>query len=179
MYAKETIKFALTASNGAVLSVIDKMIDAATTFPKPNGGCHPLWVLGHLTMVEGMIPVVLYGDSHPVGEWQRYFGEYSEPVADAGAYPSFAAVREKYLELREEPKASRVAQQGGLGQADQGPTERPRAGICDSRAQFSRANAAPADASQPVTDALRAAGRTAFAIQAASKEAGAVLTVSR
>ena len=101
MHTKEAIQFALTVSNRAVLSVIDKMSDAATTFPTPNGGCHPLWVLGHLTMVEGMIPMVLYGEKNPVAEWQNYFGENSEPIADAGAYPPFAAVREKYLELRE------------------------------------------------------------------------------
>ncbi len=51
MQTKEAIKFALTVSNGAVLSVIDEMSAAATTFPTPNGGCHPLWVLGHLTLI--------------------------------------------------------------------------------------------------------------------------------
>src|SRR5215471_18664448 len=101
MHTKEAIQFALTVSNGAVLSAIDKMSDAATTFPTPNGGCHPLWVLGHLTMVEGAIPSVLYGEKNPVAEWQKYFGENSVPVADASAYPPFAEVREKYLELRE------------------------------------------------------------------------------
>jgi hypothetical protein len=52
MHTKDAIKFALTLSNGAVLSVIDEMSGAATTFPTPNGGCHPLWVLGHLTLIE-------------------------------------------------------------------------------------------------------------------------------
>ncbi len=52
MHTKDAIKFALAVSNGAVLSVIDEMSGAATTFPTPNGGCHPLWVLGHLTLVE-------------------------------------------------------------------------------------------------------------------------------
>ena len=59
MYTKEAIQFALRVSNGSVMSVIDKMSDASTTFPTPNGGCHPLWVLGHLTVVEGSLP----GDS--------------------------------------------------------------------------------------------------------------------
>src|SRR5260370_30409635 len=101
MASKEASKSALTLSNRAVLSAIDKISDAATTFPTPNGGCHPLWVLGHLTVVEGMIPAVLYGEAHSVGEWQKYFGENTEPVADAGAYPAFAEVRAKELELRE------------------------------------------------------------------------------
>ncbi len=56
MHTKDAIKFALTVSNGAVLSVIDEMSGAPTTFPTPNGGCHPLWVLGHLALIEGIDP---------------------------------------------------------------------------------------------------------------------------
>ena len=102
MHTKDAIKFALAVSNGAVLSVIDEMSGAATTFPTPNGGCHPLWVLGHLTLVEGMIPAVLFGEKNPAADWQQYFGENSEPVADAKAYPPFSEVREKYRQLREQ-----------------------------------------------------------------------------
>src|SRR5260370_8048593 len=102
MHTKSAIKFALTVSNGAVLSVIDEMSAAAMTFPTANGGCHPLWVLGHLTLIEGSIPAILFGDKNAAAEWQRYFGESSEPVADATAYPPFAEVREKYRQLREQ-----------------------------------------------------------------------------
>jgi hypothetical protein len=69
MRTKEAIQFALALSNGAVLSAIDKMSDAALTFPTPNRGCHPLWVLGHLAVVEGMIPEVLFGQKNPAEEW--------------------------------------------------------------------------------------------------------------
>ena len=72
MRIKEFIQSALDASDRAVPSVIDKMSDAPTTFPPPNGGCHPLWVLGHLAFVEGMIPTVLFGEPNPVAEWQKY-----------------------------------------------------------------------------------------------------------
>ena len=102
MHTKDAIQFALTVSNGAVLSAIDEMSGAATTYPTPNGGCHPLWVLGHLTLVEGMIPAVLFGYKNPAAEWQQYFGENSEPVSDPSAYPPFTEVREKYLQLREQ-----------------------------------------------------------------------------
>jgi uncharacterized damage-inducible protein DinB len=102
MHTKDAIKFALSVSNGAVLSVIDEMSDAVTTFPTPNGGCHPLWVLGHLTLVEGSIPAILFGEKNPAVEWQQYFGENSEPFADVTAYPPFAEVRKKYLQLREQ-----------------------------------------------------------------------------
>jgi hypothetical protein len=101
MQTKDAIKFALTVSNRAVLSVIDEMSGAATTFPTPNGGCHPLWVLGHLALVEGTIPEVFFGEQNPAAGWAPQFGEGSEAVADAGAYPPFAEVRQKYLQLRE------------------------------------------------------------------------------
>ena len=45
------------------------MSGAPTTFPTPNGGCHPLWVLGHLALVEGMIPAALFGEPNPAADW--------------------------------------------------------------------------------------------------------------
>jgi hypothetical protein len=81
--------------------VIDEMSGAATTFPTPQGGCHPLWVLGHLTIVEGMVPAALFGEPNAAEDWAPYFGEKSEPVADAAAYPPFAEVRARYVQMRE------------------------------------------------------------------------------
>ena len=52
-------------------------------------------------LVEGIIPAALFAEKNPAAEWQQYFGENSQPVADARAYPPFAEVREKYLQLRE------------------------------------------------------------------------------
>jgi hypothetical protein len=101
MQTKEAITFALAASNRAVLSVIDEMSGAPTTFPTPNGGCHPLWVLGHLTLVEGLLPAVLTGEPNPVAAWGPLFGQDSEPVAGAAAYPPFAEIRATYARLRE------------------------------------------------------------------------------
>src|SRR5215213_2369826 len=101
MQTKEAIQFALNVSNRALLSVIDEMSTAPTAFPTAKGGCHPLWVLGHLTLIEGMIPSVLFGENNPVSHWQPLFGEGSEPVSDASAYPPFAEIRAKYVQLRE------------------------------------------------------------------------------
>jgi hypothetical protein len=101
MNTKDAIQFALTLSNGAVLGAIDEAKDAPTVFPTPNGGCHPLWVLGHLTLIEGTIPAILYGEPNPVAAWHSYFGEGSQPIADAATYPSFDTVRQQYQELRD------------------------------------------------------------------------------
>jgi DinB superfamily len=169
MYLKEAIKFALNTSNRAVLSAIDKMSDASTTFPTPNGGCHPLWVLGHLTLVEGMIPGVLFGHENPVAEWQKYFGEGSEPVDNGAAYPPFAEVRKKYLELRER----NMTLLDSLSEEDlDKPTKAPPKGREQEFATFGRSFLVLALHQtmhrSHVTDAVRAAGRAALATQAAN-----------
>jgi hypothetical protein len=169
MHTKEMIKFALTASNGAVLGVIDKMSDAPTTFPTPNGGCHPLWVLGHLTLVEGIIPGVLFGHPNPVAEWQKYFGENSEPVGNAGAYPSFAEIRAKYIELRE--RNLKLLESLSEEDLDK-PSKAPPKGREHEFGTLGRSFLALALHQMMhrshVTDAVRAAGRTALATTASN-----------
>jgi uncharacterized damage-inducible protein DinB len=170
MHTKQAIQFALTVSNGAVLSVIDRMSGAPTTFPTPNGGCHPLWVLGHLTFVEGMVLGVLYGEKNRVAEWQEYFGENSEPTADAGAYPSFAAIREKYLELRE--RNMQLLESLTEEDLDK-PTTAPPKGREREFATFGQSFLVlalhQAMHRGHVTDALRAAGRASLTAQAANQ----------
>ena len=144
------------------MSQIDKISDAATTFPTPNGGCHPLWVLGHLTIVEGMIPAALYGEENPVAAWQQIFGDGSEPAADAAAYPPFAEVRAKYLELRNR----NLALLDSLTEADLArPSKAPPKGREREFATFGQSFLVlalhQAMHRSHVTDALRAAGRTA------------------
>ena len=169
MHTKDAIKFALTVSNGAVLSVIDEMSGATTTFPTPNGGCHPLWVLGHLTLVEGMIPAALFGDKNPAAEWRQFFGEGSEPVADAKRYPPFAEVREKYLQLREQ----NLKLLDSLSEADlDKPTKAPPKGREREFATFGQSFLVLALHQTMhrgnLTDARRAAGRAAVATRAAN-----------
>jgi hypothetical protein len=101
MYAKDAIKLALDTADGAVMGAIEKISDQPTAFPTPNGGCHPLWVVGHLAIVESMMPSILYGEKPCLESWLGMFGEHSEAVSDARAYPPFAEVKAKYFELRE------------------------------------------------------------------------------
>ena len=167
MHMKDGIKFALSISNRAVLSVIDEMSDAATTFPTANGGCHPLWVLGHLTLVEGIIPAALFAEKNPAAEWQQYFGENSQPVADARAYPPFPEVREKYLQLRE--RNLNILE--SLTEADlDKPTKAPPKGREKEFATYGQSFLVLALHQTMhrgnLTDARRAAGRTALATQA-------------
>jgi uncharacterized damage-inducible protein DinB len=168
MQMKEAIQFALNISNRAVLSVIDEMSDAATTFPTPNGGCHPLWVLGHLTLVEGMIPAALFGDKNPAAEWQQYFGENSEAVSDPGAYPSFTEVRDKYLQLRQQNlKLLESLSDEDLEKPTKAPPNGREQEFATCGQSFLVLALHQAMHRGNVTDARRAAGRTALATQAA------------
>ena len=164
MNKKDMIKFALTVSNGVVLSAIDKMADAPLTFPTATGGCHPLWVLGHLALVEGMVPVAFFGQENPVAAWGKYFGENTETTARAADYPSFAEVRAKYLELRQ----SNLKLLDSLSEEDlDKPTVAPPKGREKEFATFGSSLLVialhQAMHRSHVTDALRTAGRTAVA----------------
>ena len=95
MHTKDAIKFALTASNEAVLGVdrrderrADDVSHAERRLPSALGARSP-------GAGRGMIPAVLFGEANPAAEWRRLFGEQSEPVADAAAYPPFAEVRDE------------------------------------------------------------------------------------
>jgi len=106
-----------------------------------------------------MIPAVLFGDKNPVAEWQQYFGEESKAVANAGAYPPFAEVRKKYLQLREQ----NLKLLESLSEADlDKPTKAPPKGRSASRhvrTELPRAGLHQTMHRGNVTDARRAAGR--------------------
>jgi len=169
MHTKEAIQFALTLSDKAVMGLIEQMKDDPTRFPTPNGGCHPLWVLGHLTLIEGNLPAVLFGETNPVAGWHKLFGEGSEPVNDASAYPSSSEILKKYQQLRERNLEILAA----LTETDlDKSTVAPPRGREHEFATFGRSFLTialhQALHRSHLTDALRSAGRIAPALQAAS-----------
>lgn len=103
MQSKELLKMTLEMSRGMVLQLIEDMKDAPLTFPTPNGGCHPLWVLGNVTLSEAVfVREWMLGESNPLAEWKDIFGSGTEPVADAAKYPPFNEVMAKSHEVRGE-----------------------------------------------------------------------------
>ena len=52
MLSIELIRENLILSEEIVLSKIEDMREHCTVFPTPNGGCHTLWLLGHLAFIE-------------------------------------------------------------------------------------------------------------------------------
>ena len=100
MYTKDAIRYSLTLADQAVMRSLETIEDAPLTFPTANGGCHPLWVVGHLAFVEGMAHEMLGGGSNPVGEWAALFGQDTVPTADPARYPAMREVRAQYVALR-------------------------------------------------------------------------------
>ena len=74
MYTKDAIRFSMNLAEQSVMRSIGFKKDAPLTFPTENGGCHPLWVLGHLAVVEGMTHQLLAGGENPAAEWGALFG---------------------------------------------------------------------------------------------------------
>src|SRR3954464_719809 len=100
MKAIDVVRNALALADRATLALIEDMRDAPLTQPTPRGGNHPLWVLGHITFIEGNIPHVLFGEPNPVEHWAPLFAAGTEPTSDAGAYPAFEEVLRTYRDLR-------------------------------------------------------------------------------
>ena len=85
MYTKDAIRFSMNLAEQSVMRSIGTMKDAPLTFPTENGGCHPLWVLGHLTVVEGMTHQLLAGGENPAAEWGALFGPDTITTSDASS----------------------------------------------------------------------------------------------
>jgi hypothetical protein len=92
----------------------------------PNAPNHPLWVLGHVTVVEGRLHKTLLGTPNPVEHWKPLFDAGSQPSCDPSAYPSFDEVLAKYRELRKKT----LAYLDELGEAGlDRPIDRPPPGL--------------------------------------------------
>ena len=100
MYTKDAIRFSLDLAEDAVLKSLATIDDAPLTFPTGKGGCHPLWVLGHLAFVEGLAYEILAGKQNPAGEWAALFGQDSTATNNVAQYPPLEDVVAKYMQLR-------------------------------------------------------------------------------
>ncbi|HEV3162590.1 MAG TPA: DinB family protein [Isosphaeraceae bacterium] len=96
----DLIRWALRKTDEWVVGAAEDMRDAPLTQPTSRGGNHPLWILGHLAVVEGAVPQLLFSEPNPVEHWQPLFGRGTRPTTDAGAYPPFDEVLATYRELR-------------------------------------------------------------------------------
>jgi hypothetical protein len=113
MKAIDLIRGAMCMADRTTGRLADDLRDAPLTRPTARGGNHPLWLLGHLAVVEGAIPQVVFGEANPVGHWEPLFGQGTTPSDDAAAYPPYDEVLGTYRELR----AKNLARLEEIGEA--------------------------------------------------------------
>lgn len=88
----QLIRENLMRSEKIVLSRIEDMRDHCMTQPSPTGGCHTLWILGHLAYIEGLlIHKFMLGEPNPLAEWKDMF-DADEVSQDISHFVSFDRV---------------------------------------------------------------------------------------
>jgi hypothetical protein len=101
MNAIDSIKATLQMSQSWFMPLIRDMQQSPLTFPTPNGGNHPLWVLGHVAYGEAeLVDVFVKGQSNALADWEALFGTGSIPEADAGKYPSVDEILARFDQVR-------------------------------------------------------------------------------
>jgi hypothetical protein len=113
MKAIDLVRWALRTTDESTSRLVEDMRDQPLTRPTSRGGNHALWVLGHLAVIEGMIPHTVFGEPNPVQHWWPLFGTGSRPTDDAGSYPPFDEVLATYRDLR----AKNLARLEEIGEA--------------------------------------------------------------
>jgi len=101
MHSITHIRDNLLKSRDRTLARIEEMRDHCVVFPTPNGGCHTLWVLGHLAFIEQqVIREFMLGEPSPLAHWQPVFDD-ADVSGDIGLFPPFDQVLAKCREVRE------------------------------------------------------------------------------
>jgi hypothetical protein len=101
MNAIDYVKMSLENSKGWALGLINDMKDAPLTQPTPNGGNHPLWVLGHIVRAESdLLDGFILGKPNRFPELEGNFAMQTTPTTDASQYPSMDELLGKFEEIR-------------------------------------------------------------------------------
>ena len=101
MKSIDLIRDNLKKSRDLVLARVEEMREHCVVFPTPNGGCHTLWVLGHLAYIEALvIRGFMLGERNPLAEWEGVF-DGEDTSGDLSQFPPFDQVLAKCREMRE------------------------------------------------------------------------------
>lgn len=101
MLSKDLIRDNLKKSAERVLARVEDMRELCVVFPTPEGGCHTLWVLGHLAYIEALvIHGFMLGEPNPLADWEQLF-DGTEVSGDVGEYPPFDEVLTRCRDMRQ------------------------------------------------------------------------------
>jgi hypothetical protein len=98
--SRDLIQENLARSLERVLERVEEMREHSLVFPTPKGGCHTLWVLGHLAYIEALvIRRFMLGEPNPLAEWEPLF-DGADASDEAVQYPPFDQVLATCREMR-------------------------------------------------------------------------------
>jgi len=101
MQSIDLLRDNLKKSAERVLARVEDMREHCVVFPTTRGGCHTLWVLGHLAYIEALvIRGFMLGERNPLADWEQLF-DGADASGDASQYPPFDQVLAKCREMRE------------------------------------------------------------------------------
>jgi hypothetical protein len=101
MQSIDLIRDNLKKSADRVLARVEEMREHCVVFPTPKGGCHTLWVLGHLAYIEGLVVRgFMLGERNPLAEWEDLF-DGADTSGEVSQFPPFDQVLAKCREVRE------------------------------------------------------------------------------
>lgn len=101
MKTKEFIQASLAMSKDWTTRLLESMKDQPLVQPTPNGGNHPLWVLGHLVHAESfLLDECMQGKPNRFPEFKELFGAGTEPQTDAAKYPGMDQLLASFDEIR-------------------------------------------------------------------------------
>lgn len=114
MLSIDLIKENLKRSENIVLSRIEDMREHCVVFPSPGGGCHTLWILGHLAYIECLvIHSFMLGEPNPLSDWEKIF-DTDEVSGDEEHFPPFDRVLDECRRAR----ASTISLLDSFGEND-------------------------------------------------------------
>ena len=114
MQSIDLIRENLKHSEEIVLARVEDMRDHCVVFPTPRGGCHTLWVLGHLAYIETLvIRSFMLGETNPLAHWKDLF-DGADTSGDIEEFPPFDHV----LEVCRQTRASTVSLLDSLTEND-------------------------------------------------------------
>jgi hypothetical protein len=100
MLSIDLIRENLKRSEDIVLSRVEDMHEHCMVLSTPRGGCHTLWVLGHLAYIESLvIHSFMLGKPNPVADWEEVF-DGAEVSGDVNLFPPFDRVVEECRKIR-------------------------------------------------------------------------------
>ena len=100
MLSSDLIRENLKRSEDIVLSKIEDMREHCVVFPSPGGGCHTLWILGHLAYIECLvIHSFMLGEQNPLADWETIL-DTDEVSGNAEHFPPFDRVLEECRSVR-------------------------------------------------------------------------------